>query len=55
MSTLCTARPTSIFTLYPNDERSYQTIGTRYDMEKGVRLFRLGIFPDCLDAKKEYE
>jgi hypothetical protein len=28
--------PTSVLTVYSNDERPYQAIGTGYDMEKSM-------------------
>jgi hypothetical protein len=40
-----------IFALYSDDERPGKTIGTRYDMEKGVHGFGLGVFPDCVSNK----
>ena len=36
-------RSVSVFAVYPDDERSYQTVGARYDLEKSMRLFGLGV------------
>ena len=33
---MCVVRSNTIFAIYSYDERPGETIGTRYDMEKGV-------------------
>jgi len=42
---VCFVGSDSVFTIYSHDERPGKTIGTRYDMEKGVYGFGLGVFP----------
>ena len=46
---MCSFRSSTISTLYSDDERSRETIGTGYDMEEGMYGFRLGILSDGLE------
>ena len=38
-----------VFTLYSNDERSRETAGSRYDLEKSVYGIGLGVLSNCLE------
>ncbi len=42
----------TIFAVYSDDERPRETVRTRYDMEKGMYGFRLGVFPNGLSDKQ---
>ena len=46
---MCVTRPDAIFAIYTYDERSRETTGTRYDLEKGLPRLGLGIFPISID------
>ena len=46
---MCSIRSGAILALYTHDERPRETIGTRYDMEKSVYGFGLGILSNCLE------
>lgn len=45
---MCFIGSSSIPALYTHDERPRETIGTRYDMEKSVYGFGLGIFSNSI-------
>jgi hypothetical protein len=49
---MCSFRPDTVFTVYSDDERSGETIGSRYDLEKGVYGIGLGILPYSIVIQK---
>ena len=46
VSVVCFAGSDAVFALHSYDERSRETVGTRYGVEEGVRDFRLGVCGD---------
>lgn len=49
---MCIIGSNPIFTLYTYDERPRETVGTRYDLEKGVPRFGLGVFSIGLNRRR---
>ena len=41
---MCITGSNPIFTIYTYDERSREAVGTRYDLEKSLPRFGLGVF-----------
>jgi hypothetical protein len=50
---VCVVGSDAIFTIYTDDEGPGKTIGTRYDMEKSVYGFGLGVFPYCVSTSND--
>ncbi len=53
MSALCSFGSTTVFAIYTYDERPNKTIRARYDMEKSVRVFGLGVLPNRVNEYKD--
>jgi hypothetical protein len=51
---VCVVGSDAIFAVYSDDEGPGKTIGTRYDMEKSVHGFGLGVFSDCINTYDAY-